>query len=72
MYRAINLSDSLVEFKICPKCFSHRVVLHLGGMCGQLYKCLDCNYIGSIVLIVDEENYMKLIELKRERSIKQR
>jgi len=40
---------------VCPKCGSARIDLYLGGYAGRIYKCLDCGYIGSVVIELEEE-----------------
>lgn len=42
--------------KICPKCGSIHVNWIAGGAIGAVYKCDDCNYLGSFVLEVKPEN----------------
>ncbi len=37
----------------CPSCGSIRVVLNAGAITGQVYHCLDCQYLGSLILEVD-------------------
>ncbi len=37
----------------CPTCGSTRIVLSAGMILGQVYHCLDCDYLGSLVLEVD-------------------
>ncbi len=37
----------------CPTCGSTRVVLNAGAITGQVYHCLDCQYLGSLILEVD-------------------
>ncbi len=37
----------------CPMCGSARVHLIAGQILGQVYRCPDCNYQGSLVLEVD-------------------
>lgn len=54
----------MVKIRVCPRCLSHRIIPYLGGVIGQMYKCLDCNYIGPIILIIEEEDYKKLLEMK--------
>lgn len=49
--------------KICPKCGSIHVNWIAGGIAGAVYRCDDCNYIGSFVLEVRAEN---LEEFQRE------
>ena len=40
----------------CPKCFSSRNDLYLGGKLSlQMYKCLDCGYIGGAFIKVEEK-----------------
>lgn len=50
---------------VCPKCLSCRVILYMGGIVGKIYKCLDCGYVGGIVLDVDEKDLPKLLTLKK-------
>ena len=39
----------------CLHCLSHRVDLLLGGQYSfQMYKCLDCGYIGTNFIEVEE------------------
>jgi hypothetical protein len=37
----------------CPHCRSTRLVFEGGLILGQLYHCLDCDYVGP--LVVEEE-----------------
>jgi transposase-like protein len=37
----------------CPQCGSTRLVFEGGLILGQIYHCLDCDYVGS--LVVEEE-----------------
>lgn len=37
----------------CPSCGSTRVVLEAGQITGQVYHCLACNYVGSLILEED-------------------
>lgn len=34
----------------CPQCGSVNLILDAGLITGQRYHCLDCNYVGSLVL----------------------
>jgi len=38
----------------CPHCGSARVVFEGGMILGQVYHCLDCDYIGSFIVETDE------------------
>lgn len=38
----------------CPQCESTRLVFEAAGIVGQVYHCLDCDYVGSLVLETDE------------------
>ena len=40
--------------KRCPMCRSDRLVYEGGLIMGQVYHCLDCDYVGSLVLETDE------------------
>lgn len=48
---------SLVRKRIllCPSCGSHRVHYEAGMVVGQLYRCRDCGYVGSLVVERDLE-----------------
>lgn len=39
--------------RACPKCGSRNIVLHAGGITGN-WKCLDCGYVGPIIMESDE------------------
>lgn len=39
---------------ICPQCRSSHVVYEAGLITGQVYHCLDCNYVGSFIIEEDE------------------
>lgn len=34
----------------CPTCGSVRVLIEAGLITGQRYHCLDCDYLGSLIL----------------------
>ena len=34
----------------CPHCGSERLIYNAGLITGQVYHCLDCDYVGSLVL----------------------
>ncbi|HYK93635.1 MAG TPA: hypothetical protein VEY07_06300 [Thermoplasmata archaeon] len=38
----------------CPHCHSDRVILEGALITGQVYRCLACDYVGSLVLEMDE------------------
>ena len=50
---------------VCPTCLGSRIDLYLGGYAGKIYRCLDCGYVGSIILEMELEEYMKILEKKR-------
>jgi transposase-like protein len=37
----------------CPTCGSTRIVLSAGSITGQVYHCLDCHYMGSLIFETD-------------------
>lgn len=37
----------------CPQCESTRLIFETAGIVGQVYHCLDCDYVGSLVLETD-------------------
>ena len=47
-----------MNIKACPRCGSKNIVLHAGGCTGN-YKCLDCGYIGPLILESDEKLRIK-------------
>ena len=55
--------------KICPKCGSIRVNWIAGGIAGAVYKCDDCNYVGSFILEIRPE---KLDQFRKELNNKER
>lgn len=38
----------------CPHCNSDRLVYESALITGQVYHCLNCDYIGSLVIETDE------------------
>lgn len=38
----------------CPQCGSDRLQFEGGLILGQVYHCLHCHYVGSLVLETDE------------------
>ncbi|HTT35231.1 MAG TPA: hypothetical protein VMH78_05120 [Thermoplasmata archaeon] len=38
----------------CPTCGSDRLVYEAAMISGQVYHCLACDYVGSLVLETDE------------------
>jgi transposase-like protein len=38
----------------CPHCGSDRLVYEGGLILGQIYHCLACDYVGSLVIETDE------------------
>jgi ribosomal protein L37AE/L43A len=56
--------DEYRTAKICPQCGSLRINWIAGGIGGPIYKCEDCNYVGSFILEVkvkDIEKFQKEI-----------
>ena len=54
---------------ICPECYSARIVSYMGGVIGQMYRCLDCGYVGSLVLEMSFDEYVELLKkIKDERE----
>jgi len=39
----------------CPVCGSKEVYQIVGGYIGQIYRCKNCRYRGSLVVETDEE-----------------
>ncbi|HKS59323.1 MAG TPA: hypothetical protein VJS68_00925 [Thermoplasmata archaeon] len=39
---------------LCPHCGSERIQPDVAGILGQVYRCPDCDYRGSLVLETDE------------------
>ncbi|MBO3804136.1 MAG: hypothetical protein JTT11_09790 [Candidatus Brockarchaeota archaeon] len=48
------------ELQVCPKCLGTRIDLYLGGSAGKLYRCLDCGYVGPVVIVTTIESYASL------------
>lgn len=47
----------MTKFKICPECGSTNIYYEAGMILGEIYKCNDCGYIGSLILEIDEKDY---------------
>jgi hypothetical protein len=54
--------------KVCPVCQSRRIDVWLGRGCGNMYKCLDCNYQGVVFIDVDEETIQELSKENRPKT----
>jgi len=48
----------VMMIKACPKCGSRNIALHARGIT-ENYKCLDCGYIGPIIMESDERLRVK-------------
>jgi len=46
---------------ICPRCLGLNIQLYMGGSLGKLYKCIDCDYLGPVVIETTFEEYAKLL-----------
>jgi len=53
---------------VCPLCFSKNIVLFVGGYAGKIYRCLDCGYVGPLVLEVEDKEYERLRSVMRLRE----
>jgi hypothetical protein len=38
---------------VCPQCHSGRIIQEAGSITGAVYHCLNCQYVGALVLEVD-------------------
>ncbi len=38
---------------VCPQCGSAKIALIAGSIVGQVYHCMTCDYVGSLVLEQD-------------------
>ena len=45
-----------MNIKACPICVSKNVVLDSAGITGN-YKCLDCGYVGPLIMESDKKLY---------------
>ncbi len=52
----------MTRLKICPKCGSTNIYYEGGMMMGEIYKCNDCGYIGSLILEIDEKDYEEFVK----------
>ncbi len=51
---------------LCPQCSSTKIIAELGGLTGEVYHCLNCDYIGPVVIERDlTEEELGLIERDR-------
>jgi hypothetical protein len=39
--------------QVCPQCGSDRLIFNSGMITGQVYHCLKCDYLGSLVFETD-------------------
>jgi hypothetical protein len=53
----LTRSDKL---QVCPKCLGVKVDLYLGGYAGKIYRCLDCDYVGPVIIETTYEAYESL------------
>ncbi|MGC9122953.1 MAG: hypothetical protein ACP5IB_02620 [Thermoplasmata archaeon] len=51
-----------MKIKICPECGSTRIYYLNGMISGEIYRCEDCGYIGSLILEIDERDYEKFLK----------
>ncbi|MHA1687916.1 MAG: TFIIB-type zinc ribbon-containing protein [Promethearchaeota archaeon] len=59
------------KIKICPKCKSPRIkpAMNVSGwLAPDLYECRDCNYVGSLYLEMDLEEYEQMKKKEQEKS----
>ncbi|MGD1060734.1 MAG: hypothetical protein ABR879_04685 [Methanomassiliicoccales archaeon] len=48
---------------LCPQCSSTKIIAELGGMTGEMYHCLKCNYLGPVIIERDlTEEELRLME----------
>jgi len=47
---------------ICPVCYSARIISYMGGVIGQIYKCLNCGYVSSLMLEMSFDEYIELLK----------
>jgi len=40
----------------CPRCNSTEIFPVTGGVCGQIYQCKSCQYQGSFVIELEDED----------------
>ncbi len=53
-----------MKHEVCPQCGSEHIDHDTGYITGK-YKCLDCEYIGSVIFEFDDKNYERFLkELK--------
>jgi hypothetical protein len=66
---SMNHSAPDTWVRICPRCSSSRIDLHLYGRYSQqLYKCIDCEYVGIDFIQVDLPT---LEQLKTDKQVSQ-
>jgi RNA polymerase subunit RPABC4/transcription elongation factor Spt4 len=41
--------------EVCPVCGSSELYLEAGGYTGKQYRCKSCDYLGALIVEVDEE-----------------
>ncbi|MFO7991736.1 MAG: TFIIB-type zinc ribbon-containing protein [Thermoplasmata archaeon] len=50
----------------CPKCGSTNIIPEAGFVTGYKYHCEDCDYVGSLILEVYEEELEKLEKMEED------
>ncbi len=55
------------KIKICPMCGSTHIHYLAGMMTGEVFKCEDCGYIGSLIVEIDEEDYEEWLKELRDK-----
>ena len=50
-----------MNIKACPKCASKNIILHAAGHTGN-YQCLNCGYIGPLIMESDEKLRIKKLD----------
>jgi transposase-like protein len=49
----------------CPRCKSPKIQPYLGGMTGS-YRCMDCGYMGS--LVIEKTDFMQAKDVSSKRT----
>jgi ribosomal protein L37AE/L43A len=54
--------NTMDEITVCPKCGSTKISWTAGGITGEVYRCNECNYVGSFILQVKPKDLVRFRE----------
>lgn len=62
----LPITFNIVKHRVCPQCGSENMDLEIGFI-GGMYRCKDCDYVGSVIFEFNDVEYKKFLnELKED------